>query len=486
MSLEVGLAAFKQGRYAEAIELLQAYCQECRDAGTTQSRSYMQAEMGLIKSYQGTQQVEQAIARCQSLLDCDNEALKVWANRFMPTISTAPPPKPAEDAPDKQSAPSDDQLHLLETGLQAQKEGKLDEAIRTLAAYVNQCQSLKSRNYMQAQMALVKAYRDSGQQAQAIAQCQPLVNSENTALSCWASKALSALQSASSTPNADAKAPEESPSSAPSVARSAPPSSLTLTKTAPKTSSYEFSAKSTSASGASSTPSSSRQTTPQRPSAKKTSSVRATPAAGASSQRSRSLGAGGLSLGVLALLFGNRRTRRFVFVVVGVTIGIVRGCLEAGNFDYADTNLGEFTALHEAASIGDVATVQTLMQQGTELNSADEEGNTPLFWAVAGGCYPFDMICTATPEHQQIVEMFLSGGADANAKNAYQETPLHWAAASGNTQSVETLINFGAAINSESTEGYTPLDWATFNDAQEAVKLLQSRGGVVSAPALTE
>ncbi|MGF1497024.1 MAG: ankyrin repeat domain-containing protein [Elainellaceae cyanobacterium] len=493
MSLEVGLTAFKQGRYAEAIEPLQAYCQECRDSEKTQSRSYMQAEMGLIKAYQGTQQVEQAIARCQSLLDCDNEALKVWANRIMPSLSATAPAQPAEPSPPQPTAQSPDQIHLLETGLQAQKTGKLDQAITALAAYIEQCTNIKSRSYMQAQMALVKAYRDSGALEKAIAQCQPLLESENTALSCWAAKAMAALQSArpaASEATSSAAAPtansETARAQSSSASATSPPS--TLTKISGKTASYEFSAKPVSASGMPSPASSSmsRSTAPHRSTSRTTSrSPQTATSASSSGKRSPALGAGGLSFGVLAFVLGNRRTRRAVFVVVGVAFGIVRGCLEAGNVDYVTSNsVGEFPALHEAAGLGDVTTVQALLQQQTDPNSLDEEGNTPLFWAVSAGCYPVEAICSSTPEHQQVIEIFLTSGADANARNLYDETPLHWAAVSGNTEGMATLIDFGAAINSESMDGYTPLDLAIAYEAQNSVEFLQGRGGVVSAPAL--
>lgn len=56
--LNAGQTALKQKRYPEAVQSLEAFC-DCAD---TSSKDYLQAQMGLIKAYQRTDWLEEAIA----------------------------------------------------------------------------------------------------------------------------------------------------------------------------------------------------------------------------------------------------------------------------------------------------------------------------------------------------------------------------------------------------------------------------------------
>ncbi|WP_410542724.1 ankyrin repeat domain-containing protein [Wolbachia endosymbiont of Tetranychus urticae] len=46
------------------------------------------------------------------------------------------------------------------------------------------------------------------------------------------------------------------------------------------------------------------------------------------------------------------------------------------------------------------------------------------------------------------VKHLINEGADVNAKDVYEKTPLHWAAEKGHKEIVEILLKKGANVNS--------------------------------------
>lgn len=201
MSLEDGLTAFKRGNYADAIALLDAYCKNCEQSGSVSSRNYMQAGMALVKSYHAERKMEQAIAQCEAFMACENNpALKIWADKAFPKLQQAPTDPEPQTAASSAAPPPPDKTELLEAGIAAQKRGDNEQAIESLEAYLETCANTRSRNYMQAQMARIKAYRAIGNIDRAYALCEELHASDNPALQSWASKAMSALRPPGSAP----------------------------------------------------------------------------------------------------------------------------------------------------------------------------------------------------------------------------------------------------------------------------------------------
>jgi Zn-dependent protease with chaperone function len=84
MSLQAGLEAVKQKRFQEAIELLEAFCLTCPDF---QSKDYLSAQMGLVKAYQRTGQLEKAIATSRGLAASDNLQVSDWAQQTLQSLT---------------------------------------------------------------------------------------------------------------------------------------------------------------------------------------------------------------------------------------------------------------------------------------------------------------------------------------------------------------------------------------------------------------
>jgi ankyrin repeat protein len=94
--------------------------------------------------------------------------------------------------------------------------------------------------------------------------------------------------------------------------------------------------------------------------------------------------------------------------------------------------------------------VAFLLEQGANVNKADEEGLTPLLHA------------SKTGYNEEILDLLLNHKADLNAKDAKGYTALHWAIRLNEEDLVEHLLSRNANVKVKtSEEGFTPLHLAT-------------------------
>lgn len=71
------------------------------------------------------------------------------------------------------------------------------------------------------------------------------------------------------------------------------------------------------------------------------------------------------------------------------------------------------------------------------------------------------------------VATLLYFGADVNAKDIKQETPLHKAALSGYTPLINLLVQNGADINEKNIWGQTPMNIAKIHKNTSAIRILE-------------
>ena len=119
---------------------------------------------------------------------------------------------------------------------------------------------------------------------------------------------------------------------------------------------------------------------------------------------------------------------------------------------------------YQAIRNNDLVSLRALMKT-TGANTKDQRESTPLMYAAAYGSI-------------DAMKLLLDSGADVNAKNAFDVTPLMWCAY--DLAKVRLLIERGANVNVRSKQGRTPLMIAAAHDGNfKTVKLLIEKGADV-------
>ncbi len=145
------------------------------------------------------------------------------------------------------------------------------------------------------------------------------------------------------------------------------------------------------------------------------------------------------------------------------------------------TEYNNTTALHIVASIGNISMTNLFIERGANVNAKQNDNRTPLISAVHR-------------DHVEVARILLNNGADVDASNIKEEgvtymglaagTPLHWAAQKGSEKMVELLINKGANIDLICADGKTALHWSLMSTTRySAAKLLIENGANVNAKA---
>ena len=123
---------------------------------------------------------------------------------------------------------------------------------------------------------------------------------------------------------------------------------------------------------------------------------------------------------------------------------------------------GLSSKIFAAVRNNDIKEVTTLLDQGVDPNSYDEDGDHLLMYATL----------FSSPDCMQLL---LEKGSDANAKNKLGETALMWGIQ--DLAKMKLLIQHGADVNAKAKSGNTPLLIASVgHDNYEKVKFLLDKG----------
>ena len=130
---------------------------------------------------------------------------------------------------------------------------------------------------------------------------------------------------------------------------------------------------------------------------------------------------------------------------------------------------GPSISIHKAAKAGNIDVVKKYLAAGTDVDTKDDNGATPLFYA-------------ANSDHKEVAELLIAKGADVNAmRRQNASTPLHYATANNHKEIAALLIAKGADMNAKDDNGTTSLHFAAEWDHREIVELLIAKGADVNA-----
>jgi uncharacterized protein len=126
--------------------------------------------------------------------------------------------------------------------------------------------------------------------------------------------------------------------------------------------------------------------------------------------------------------------------------------------------------IHEAAIMGRTARVRALLDADPSLVNARS----------ADDAYPLGL--AAYFRHPDTARLLLDRGADQNraGMGAMKVTALHAAVSSGQTEIVRWLLDAGADVNARQQMDYTPLMGAAANARIDIIELLLARGADTS------
>jgi len=127
----------------------------------------------------------------------------------------------------------------------------------------------------------------------------------------------------------------------------------------------------------------------------------------------------------------------------------------------------------------------------------DEDGNSPMFWAVNGGHmnlvkllvekyrFPVNdqnndgrtvLVASILGGYTEMALYLLEKGANPNICNLKRESPLHVACCLNLSDICEALLSNGAWIETEDESGETPLHWAVREENLEVIEILLRNG----------
>ncbi len=174
-----------------------------------------------------------------------------------------------------------------------------------------------------------------------------------------------------------------------------------------------------------------------------------------------------LSVGLASAASAAARAVPLIEAVKSGNVAALR-TLVAQKVDVNVTEPDGTTALHWAADLGDVRTVDMLLKAGAKLKASNRYGATPLGLAAAKG-------------NSAVLERLLQAGEDANAV-VNGEPVLMQAARAGSVDAVKVLLAKGAKVNvAEPVHGQTAMMWAAAAGQTGVVKTLIEAGGDIKA-----
>ncbi|MBW1945772.1 MAG: ankyrin repeat domain-containing protein [Deltaproteobacteria bacterium] len=139
-----------------------------------------------------------------------------------------------------------------------------------------------------------------------------------------------------------------------------------------------------------------------------------------------------------------------------------------------DPRFDRVSALVQAAGVGDLPTVELLLEQNvTPYSTIDETRRTPLHEAASFGHAEVVQTLIRASIHRDQLNLVLG------ATDQRHRTPLHYAAFGGHVDVARVLLEHGAVIDAGGPDGLQPLHLAVIKGDETMVKFLLARGAHV-------
>jgi ankyrin repeat protein len=145
----------------------------------------------------------------------------------------------------------------------------------------------------------------------------------------------------------------------------------------------------------------------------------------------------------------------------------IKALIDGGANVNEQDRAGSRTALHWAAKNGNREALAALVDAKADPNIKDRQGRTPLWGAVEN-----------SPE---VTKYLIEKGADVNARDTVNATPLLWAAGFGRPETVSLLLENKADVKAVDDNGWTALIWAAGIGQPQTVDLLVKAGADLKA-----
>ena len=160
------------------------------------------------------------------------------------------------------------------------------------------------------------------------------------------------------------------------------------------------------------------------------------------------------------------------------------------------------TPLFYACEKGNMNIAQALIDNGADIDVRDVDGKTPL--EIAKETIDKEKLRNAAAEYKKKnnpnnaneelfaavkkkettaadINAILDKGANVNARNVLQSTPLHIACGNGHMELAMALVDRGADVDARDVAQRTPLHWACVDGHMEVAMALVDRGADVDA-----
>ncbi|KAL0029838.1 hypothetical protein WJX77_003070 [Trebouxia sp. C0004] len=168
---------------------------------------------------------------------------------------------------------------------------------------------------------------------------------------------------------------------------------------------------------------------------------------------------------------GTKEEKGYTALHLAVQAGnsdLVRQLLPLPACDPSAKDVDGLTALHWAASKGQLGMLAALLKRGCQVNAPTNDGWTALHEAAANG-------------HALIVDKLLASAAQVDLKTSNGSTALHNAANCGHSAVVKQLLQAGAGVGQCALTGANALFNAATAGHTECVEVLLDAGSIVDA-----